>query len=202
MKDEMDILREVGSIAAGHGSVALSEILGRKINVEMPSLRILPAQEILEKLKASQIVISVFCNILSGLKGEILFILEEKSAFKLIDACYKVPEGDKKEGMFTEMGLSVIKEIGNVIISSYAGALSMILKTIIIPSIPTLISGSIQQSLNMAIAPYAKEECILFTEAVFLEPDTKIEGSFYLVLNPAAMNAVQESCKKLLESLT
>jgi chemotaxis protein CheC len=201
MKDEMDILREVGSIAAGHGSVALSEILGRKINVEMPSLEILPADTVLSKMPVDQIVVSVSSNMLSGLRGEILFVLNEKSAFKLVDMCYRIHTDDKKGSMFTEMGLSVIKEIGNVIISSYVGALSMIMKTIIIPSIPTLVSGSIQQTLSMAIAPYSCDSYILLAEAVFSEPSERISGSFYLVLNAEAMKYVQSACKKMLESL-
>jgi len=201
MKDEMDILREVGSIAAGHGSIALSEILGRKISVEMPSLDIIPAESVLGKIETDQLVISVSSNMLSGLKGEILFVLDEKSAFQLVDMCYRVHSDDKKNSMFTEMGLSVIKEIGNVIISSYVGALSMILKTIIIPSIPTLVSSSIQQTLSMVISSYSRDEYILLTEAVFSEPSAKIRGSFYLVLNAEAMKYVQSACKKLLESL-
>jgi chemotaxis protein CheC len=201
MKDEMDILREVGSIAAGHGSVALSEILGRKIEVQMPALDIVPADVILGKISTDQIVISVSSNILSGLKGEILFVLDEKSAFKLVDMCYRAHADDKKGSMFTEMGLSVIKEVGNVIISSYVGALSMILKTIIIPSIPTLVSGSMQQALHMAVIPFSRDDFILLTEAVFAEPKDNITGSFYLVLNADAMKYVQNACKKLLASL-
>lgn len=201
MKDEMDILREVGSISAGHGSIALSEILGRKIEVEMPSLDIVPAEIILEKIPSDQIVISVSSTILSGLKGSVLFVLSEKSAFKLTDMCSRVRPEDKKYSMFTEMGLSVIKEIGNVIISSYVGALSMILKTIIIPSIPTLLSGSVAQALNLALAPYSRDEYVLLTEAVFSEPGEKITGSFYLVLNGEAMKEVQKSCKQMLEAI-
>ena len=201
MKDEMDILREVSSIAAGHGSVALSEILGRKITMEMPDLDIISTKEIMSRITTEQIVISVSSNILSGLKGEILFILDEKSAFKLIDMCYRAQMGDKKNSLFTEMGFSVIKEIGNVIISSYAGALSMILRTVIIPSIPTLVSGSIQQAISLVASPYSAEKHILLAEAVFSEPEEKIMGTFYLILDDEAMRAVQEGCKKLLESL-
>jgi len=201
MKDEMDILREVSSIAAGHGSVALSEILGRRITMEMPALDIISSQAILGKISNEQIVISVSSNILSGLKGEILFILDEKSAFKLIDMCYRTQIGDKKSSLFTEMGFSVIKEIGNVIISSYAGALSMILHTVIIPSIPTLVSGSIRQAMSMVASPYSGEKHILLAEAVFAEPEEKISGTFYLILNDQAMRYVQDGCKKILESL-
>lgn len=201
MKDEMDILREVGSIAAGHGSIALSEILGRKIGLEMPSLEILPAQKVVGKISSEQIVICVTCTILSGLKGDILFVLEERSAFKLIDMCYRQSGNEKKGSHFTEMGLSVVKEIGNVIISSYCGALSMILKTVVIPSIPSLLSGSIQQAMKMSVTSYAGEDYILWAEAMFMEPQEKISGSFYLVLNADAMKFIQEACHKLLESI-
>ena len=64
MKDEMDILREVSSIAAGHGSAALSDILGRKITLEMPALDIIPAKSIATRINTEQIVVSVSSNIL------------------------------------------------------------------------------------------------------------------------------------------
>lgn len=201
MKDEMDILREVGSISAAHSSIALSEILGRKINLNLPSLDIIPGGAILDKITVDQIVISVSSHMFSGLKGNVLFVLDEKSAFKLIDMCYRINQEEKRSGVLTEMGLSLIKEVGNVVIASYIGALSMILRIFIIPSIPTLVSGPIQQIISMAISSYSNEEYVLFVEAVFEEPHQKITGSFYLILNPEAMKYIQDSCKKILASL-
>jgi chemotaxis protein CheC len=201
MRDEMDILREVGSIAAGHGSIALSEMMGRKLDLELPSLDMVPARNVIDKIQGDQIVISVACNILSGIKGEIIFVLDEKSAFKLIDLCYRAHPDEKKGGLFTEMGLSLIKEVGNIIISSYVGALSMILKTVVIPSIPTLVSGSLQQVLSMVVSPYSNDSQILLVEAVFVEPQACIKGKFYLVLNSETIKAVQDSCKKILDGL-
>lgn len=199
MRDEMDILREVGSISAAHGSIALSEILGKKIELNMPSLDFIPSEMILERIIPTQIVVSVYGHMLSGLTGRVLFILDEKSAFKLVDMCYKIREEDKKSGMLTEMGLSLIKEVGHVVITSYVGALSIILKKLIIPSIPVFVSGPIQQIINMAISPYSTEEYVLLVEAVFEEPNEKITGSFYLILNPEATKCIQETCKAYLD---
>lgn len=201
MKDEMDILREVGSISAGHASIALSEILGRTIKLQMPSLDIIPGGIALKRMVAEQVVVSVSSNILTGIKGNIIFVLNEKSTFKMIDMCYRIKPEDKKSGVLTEMGISVIKEVGSVVISSYIGALAMILKTVIIPSIPTLVSGPIQQIISMAISSYAGEEYILLVEAIFEEPHEKIKGSFYLVLSPEAMKCIQTACKQILASL-
>lgn len=99
------------------------------------------------------------------------------------------------------MGISAIKEVGFVVISSYISALSMILKTLIIPSIPTMLSGPIQQIMNMAIASFDNEEYLLLIEAIFEEPNQKIKGCFYLVLNPAAMKEILKIYKKMLQAI-
>lgn len=88
MKDEMDILREVGSIAAAHGSTALSEILSTKITLNLPSVDIIPAEMIIDKFIADKIIISIYSQILSGIKGNVLFLLDEASTFKLVNICY------------------------------------------------------------------------------------------------------------------
>lgn len=199
MKDEMDILKEIGSISAGQGSIALSEILGRKINLKVPNLDAVSAGDACKKLQNDQIVICIFSNILTGINGKILFLLDEKSAFKLIDLCYSANQMDKKTGLFTEMGMSLIKEVGNVVTSSFVGALSMMLKILIIPSIPTLTSGPAQQIINMALS--SKDDYVLLIETIFEEPQQDIVGSFYLILDPNTAKFIQDACKKILANI-
>jgi chemotaxis protein CheC len=200
MKDEMDILREVGSICAAHGSIALSQILNKRVSLQLPSIDILSAEMVLNKINTGQVVISVSSRILSGLSGNIVIALSEESAFKLIDVSYEDNE-HKRSGVLTEIGISLVKEIGAVIISSYLSALSMLLKMVIVPSIPTLVSGPLQEIVSMVIMPYSLEEYVLLIEATFDEPEQHIKGSFYLVVNHDAITSIQNGCKKLLESL-
>lgn len=202
MHDEMDILREVSSISAGQGSVALSEILGQKINLKLPTLNFVPTQELSKKVLFSDtIAISISCSILTGLKGNITFILDEKSAFRLVRACYKIQKEEKDSGHLTEMGMSLIKEVGNVVISSYVGALGMMLKRVIIPSIPTLVNGPINQVMGLVTNPFISSDSVLVVQAVFEESSEEISGSFYLTLNSESVQYVQDACKRLLESL-
>ena len=200
MKDEMDILREVGSICAAHGSIALSQILNKKVSLQLPSIDILSAEMVLNKINTGQVVISISSRILSGLNGNIVVALSEESAFKLIDVSYEEKE-HKKTGILTEIGISLIKEIGAVIISSYLAALSMLLKMVIVPSIPTLVSGPLQEIISMVIMPYTLEEYVLLIEATFDEPQQHIRGSFYLVVNHDAIKSIQSGCKRMLETL-
>jgi chemotaxis protein CheC len=201
MKDEMDILKEASSISAGQASIALSEIIGRRINLTMPSLQVIDSAEISKKILPDRIVLSINSHILSGLKGDILFILKEESAFKLIDLCYKSQKDAVKTGVITEMGMSIIKEVGNIVISSYVGALSVLLKRVVIPSVFTLISGPIEQIVKMTLRAYTEKAYLILIEAAFEEPKDHIKGSFYLILTQEAMDEIQEACKKSLESL-
>jgi chemotaxis protein CheC len=201
MKDEMDILKEVGTIAAGHASIALSEILGSKIGLTTPDLDIIPSDTIFKKIECDQLILSVNCHMLSGLKGDILFILSEESSFKLIDICYKNKDEQIKTGVLTEMGMSVIKEVGSIVVSSYIGALSMLLRKVIIPSVPTLLSGTIKEIISFTMTPYVNKDNILLAKVVFEDFKDNIKGSFYLILNSEAIREIQDSCKKTLELL-
>lgn len=201
MKDEMDILREVGKISAAHGSIALSEMLERKIELEMPHLEMLSYKEILTKVPSEQIMVCVFSHILTGLSGQILFVLSEKNAFKLVDVYnYSKPQGILS-GSFTEMGLSLIKEVGSIVISSYLGALSIMSRRLIIPSIPTLVNGLLSEIMNMVVSKHTEQEYILVIEAIFKETKEEITGSFYLILTPESIEEIRSTCKKMLDEL-
>jgi len=132
MKDELDILKEVGSIAAGHGGVALSEILDKKVILEVPSVEIISAQRVPKSMNLEKLGIAVFFQLLVGLQGKVIFILDEKNAFKLVDLSYKIRDLKREPGIITEVSLSLIKEVGNIVVCSYLNALSLTLKRITI----------------------------------------------------------------------
>jgi chemotaxis protein CheC len=184
MLDQLSILKEVGNIAGGHSAAALSTLLGRKIVLTVPATDIIACQKVPSDLKFHKNGIGVFSKILVGLRGEVAFVLDEENVFKLIDLSYNLKDKQKRPGVMTEMGLSLVKEIGNVVIASYLNALSLVLKRVIIPPIPTLVSGSIAEVLNIILNPYAGEEHSYLIETFFSDTGGNIKGSFYLVLTP------------------
>jgi len=195
MIDQLSILKEVGNIAAGHGAQALSEILGKSIKLNAPSTDIIACRQLPENVNLQKTGMGVFAKVLTGLQGEVAFVLDDANIFKLVDMSYKLPPEEKRAGVMTEMGLSVIKEIGNVIIASYLNALSLVLKKVIIPPIPTLISGSIDEILNIIIAPYAGEDFSFLVETSFGDVEGNVQGSFYLVITPSTAKDISEICR-------
>jgi len=201
MKDEMDILREVGTTAGAHGSIALSEMLGRKIDLRLPSVDIMPCMEVPHQISITGIMFSLQTRILSGLVGKLIFMLEEKTAYKLIDICYKINGDVKKGSIFTEIGMSLVKEVGNVVISSYIGALGCFLKRLIIPALPILINAPFEEIMKIIVTDYGEEESVLVIESVFEEKKSKIKGNFWLVLTHSAVEDIKEACKKILSNI-
>jgi len=201
MHDELDILREVGSIAASHGSVALSEILGRRINLLMPSVDIVSSSGIPTKTDIENVGMAVISKMITGLKGQAVFMLDDKNAYKLIELSNNISNEDKKSSVITEVGISTIKEVGSIVTNAYLNALSIMFKKSILSLPPVLISGTISEIINIIIASSGDDDCVLLVEAIFEEPHEKIKGGFYLVLIQEAAVAIQEACKQMLFEL-
>lgn len=200
MNDEMNILREISSIAAAHGGNALSEMVGKTIELTLPTLETATPGQLSEKYVSSEIAMCVHSRVLSGARGTIILLFGEKAAYRLLDMCCQ-KTGGPQSGVFTEMGLSAIKEIGNVIIGAYAGALAVVLRTPIIPSIPTLINGPVKEILDSVVIPYGKEDYVLMIEAQFHASDEKVNGGLYLILTPDTIIKIQKACRETLDRL-
>jgi len=200
MQDKLDILKEVGTTAAAYGSIALSELLGKKITLSAPSIDIISCSNIEQKLAFEGIVISLQSQILSGIEGRIIFLLGEKDVYKLVDLYYKPIDEIRKGSVFTEMGISLIKEIGGVVISAYVSALGYFLKRLIIPSLPVFVNAPLKDIIRIISTTY-EEEYIMLIESIFEEAKEGIKGNFWLALTPQTVEDIQNACQKILENL-
>lgn len=196
MRDEMNMLREVSSTAAAHGSNALSEMLNKKIILRLPVVDTIKQDSSMEV--SNEVVISLQTRILTGLEGKLLLIFEEKSAFRLVTLCYQ--NNKASSGVLTEVGLSVLKEIGNVVVSSYAGALSVFLKKVVVPSTPTLISGPLSEIIDSALSGKGQDYTVII-DTFFSVVEEEIKGRMELILTQRAMQNIRDACKDMLGSV-
>ena len=201
MHDEMDILREVGTIAAAHGGIALSEILDRRINLIIPSVDMVSCSGIANKLGKGKLGIAVIFKLLTGLKGEAVFILDEKNAFKLISLSQKTKNEERRPDVLTEVGLSTLKEIGNIVTGAYLSAIGIMLKKVILTYPPTLISGTVDEVFNLVLSSSKAGDYALLIEAIFEAADEKMEGGFYLIISRESATEIKKICKQMLKDI-
>lgn len=176
---ELDALKEVGNIGAGNAATALSQILGKRIDMTVPRARVLELTEVPDILGGTEnLVVGVYLRIFGDLQGNIMFLLPIESAERLVTMLM----GSAEDGIAGEISQSAIMEVGNILASSYLNALSSFSNLTIIPSTPALaydMAGAILSTVLIEISELSDYALLIETE--FLEDQESIDGSFFML---------------------
>lgn len=174
-----DVLKEIGNIGAGNATTALAQLLNQKVDMKVPKVALLEFSEVGEAMGGEEQLMAGIYQLVEGdITGSIMFLLEEKSARTLISSLMGTPPSE--EG-FSEMEISALKEIGNIITGSYLSSLSMLTNLKIISSIPAIsvdMAGAIMSV--PAIEFGALGDKILLIQTAFSD-DVELDGYFILV---------------------
>ena len=188
-----DVLKEIGNIGAGNAMTALSQMLGCKIDMGVPQVDLLDFSDVGNAIGGEeQIMVGVFLGVEGDITGSMLFLVEQKNAKYLINKVM-MGMGDPGEE-FTEMELSAMQEVGNIITGAYLNSLSTLTNLKIYPSPPALtvdMAGAILSVPAIEFGIYGDQ--ILMIQSKFFD-EVQIDGYFILVPDV-------ESYKKILTSL-
>lgn len=134
---KMDVLKEVGNIGAGNAATALSQLLNKPIDMAVPKVQLLSFEEITDKVGgAEELVYAVFLRVEGEAPGNLFFILTPEAASSLLSriAGIEVSGGDE----LSEMELSALSEIGNILAGSYLSSLADFTSLSMYPTVPAL----------------------------------------------------------------
>ncbi|HET8649344.1 MAG TPA: chemotaxis protein CheC [Gemmatimonadales bacterium] len=135
---QLDALREVANIGAGHAATALSQMTNRTIMISVPEVNVRPLEEVSDMLgSAEDVVAAVLMQMMGDLTGRTLLLFPEASAKILCDILLRRPPGTTQA--FGPMEQSGIKEVGNILVSAYMTALSDFMGMMLVPSVPSLV---------------------------------------------------------------
>ncbi|KAJ53491.1 chemotaxis protein CheC [Clostridium tetanomorphum] len=186
---QIDALREVGNIGAGNAATALSQLLNKKIDMSVPAINVVPFDQIFSGIGGEEIVYGVLVRVLGDTPGNILFIFEKEIAINIIE----VLTGMKEETV-SEMGYSVISEIGNIISASYMNAIAKFTNLTIIPSVPAVAYDMLGAILSTSFIESGQfDEYVLDVETAFLQDNSEISGHFYYIPMPGSLEIILNS---------
>lgn len=176
----MDVLKELGNIGAGNAMTALSQMLGCKVDMRVPQIKLLEFKEVGAMMGGEeQIMVGVFLGVEGDITGSMMFLVEKSSAKHLINKLMMgmAPEGDE----FTEMELSAMKEVGNIITGAYLNSLAVITNLKIFPTPPELAVDMAGAILSVpAIEFGVMGDKILLIQSQFFD-EVEIDGYFILI---------------------
>ena len=94
---QLDALREIGNVGAGNSATALSQIINKRIDMNVPKVALVPIESVPDLVGGPDaIVVGVFLRIYGKAPGNVLFLLPQKSAFYLVDTLMGREHGTTK----------------------------------------------------------------------------------------------------------
>lgn len=177
----IDVLREIGNIGTGNAITALAKMLNRKVDMDVPKVKVMKFKDVSEILGGAEIpVVGLLLNVEGDISGSIMFILKMDAAHILVNMLMKRRLEECRE--FGEMELSALQEIGNILASSYLSSLSSLTGLSIMPSVPELAIDMAGAILSVPAIQFGKVgDSVLYIETGFFEGSTRVVGDFFLV---------------------
>ncbi|HVX39992.1 MAG TPA: chemotaxis protein CheC [Gemmatimonadaceae bacterium] len=192
---QLDALREVANIGAGHAATALSQMIGETIMITVPRINVSPLEEVPPQVaEPDEPVAAVLMHMLGDLTGRTLLVFPRRTALRLAGLLLRRAGSEE----FAEMEQSAIKEAGNILSSAYMNALSDFMGMMLLPSPPSLAVDMSNAVLTTAYLQFGSDKDYVFcveSEFVMNDIDERLRGYFLLLPDPASLQAILKAVR-------
>lgn len=190
---QLDALREVANIGAGHAATALSQMTESRIDVSVPELQIARLDQIPDLLAdGDSTVAAVMMHVLGDLSGRTLLCLPRDAGARLAEILLRRAAGSLT--VFGELEKSALKEAGNILCAAYLNALSEFLGLVLLPSVPALVIDDCAAVLTTVYNECAGgQDLVLSLETEFtVDNGEPVGGHFLLLPNVESLQVILE----------
>ncbi len=177
---QIDVLREIGNIGAGNAATALSKMIAKKIDMDVPKVNILEFKNVPDLLGGPEIVVAgILFKVTGDINGSIMFLLDIKSA-KLLTNLLMDKSG--LEELLDDMEVSALQEVGNILAGSYLSSLSALTGLTLNISVPSLAIDMAGAILSVPVILFGQVgDKVMLIETDFFEGSNRVKGNFFLV---------------------
>jgi chemotaxis protein CheC len=180
---QLDALKEVANIGAGHAATALSQMVNTRIMVDIPEIRIVKLEDVGELLgPPDEIVSAVMMQLLGDVTGRTVQIFPWRTAVQLTSVLMEHPASERPED-FGEAEQSALREISNVLVGAYINALSEFMGLMLIMSPPSIAIDTAHAVLTTSYLNFGDHQDYVFAVNTRLGMDTNTDlGAHFLLL--------------------
>lgn len=203
---QLDILKEVGNIGAGHAATALSTLLNKKIDMKVPSVRVVSFDEMMEMAGgAESVVASVFLRIEGDAPGSMFFLLPLQQAEKFISQLIGDQSFSFSKQPVNDLAMSALQELGNILSGSYLSSLSDFTHLSLYPSVPALSIDMAGAVISFGLLELSQvSDYAIVIDTALNEDDAQlpdsVKGHFFLLPDPDSFNIIFKALGVLIDA--
>ncbi|MDF2885704.1 MAG: chemotaxis protein CheC, inhibitor of methylation [Lacrimispora sp.] len=200
-----DILKELFNISVGRAAGILSDIVGEKIHLNVPNVKILEASsesyaidEYISMKKNGTLMVSTL-SFKENYTGKASLIFSAGKMRKFISLCLREEQIDRYDLDFSDVDFDIIREIGNIILNCILGETGNLLNISFRYTLP---------EVRLFNAMEFKYDCqntdnlyVLILYITFVIGDTEIDGAIIVDLSLHSLNDLLARIRRLEESL-
>ncbi len=190
---QLSALSEIGNIGAGNAAAALAEFMSDTIMMSVPELRIIDVNSMTTILGGPENeMVGILVTMNYDVRGMLLFLLEKDFVCLLINVLMNKSINDFTD--ISEIDMSLIIEIGNIMAGSYVSAIATMTDLDIRLSTPQVAIDMVGAILNYPAAYFGvMDDNLLFIEGNFLSEENIIRSHLLIMPEPDSLNLIFES---------
>lgn len=187
---DTDMLAELGNIGAGNAATALSIMLNKIIQIEVPSVEKCKLSEVSKKLEtSSDLKTTIIFDVTGLIEGYMVLVLDDKDVeniTKIISGLYNVEMPEE----------AVLQEVSNIIAASYISALANMMEGCIDISTPKIEQNKLNAIFNSTIAKLnnAADETVIIKSNLIIDKEI-ISFTNTLIVELNSLNKILEYFK-------
>lgn len=187
---QLDALREVGSIGAGHAATALSQLVDRTVGLEVPTLEVVQISDVPNVFGGpEQLVFGAFARLLGDITGSVLFMVPRADGLVLTDLLHGRPAGTTQElGADQE---ALLHHVGTILISAYLAAIARLAGLDVLPTTPAMafdMAGALLEAVLAEVGMYA--DAAVLVRTVFAAQGDVVEAALFFVPDPESLSTI------------
>jgi len=180
-KPQLEALTELINIGYGRAAAALSELTGRRINLDVPKVAVYPIDEISQALHSvlSGEVASVHQVFSGPVSGNALLLLDYKAALLLNSLLLDTPMHPRRLQAAEREALT---EVGNIVLNACLGVFGNLLQVHVTFSVPRLDLESVDGVMHSIAVGSQEIQYALMVHTHFSVKDSTVRGYLVIIL--------------------
>ncbi|MDL1909807.1 hypothetical protein FBQ81_03800 [Chloroflexi bacterium CFX6] len=189
-REALEMMSVIAGKGINHAADGLSGMIGRRIQVNSPSVEVTPVLTIPELIgRPEEDAVGIYLRFKGDLAGQIMMIFSRAKAVDLVDLLVGVPRGASQN--LSPLERSALGELGNLCGSFFLNFIAGTLEIALQPSPPVVMVDMVGAMLDVIVATSdSVGEYALLFQANFTDGDRCVDAVFWVIPEMNSLRAL------------